>query len=289
MRPVCYNLPMSEINKPLIIGFVADVMFTVQIQATLEKMGYQVEWVEDASRFGQVADGPMPPGEQLRGRDGTITDYLTRQQPALLLFDLHNQAIPWQLWIAMLKTSPATRRIPILCFGSHVDTEALKTAKAAGADEVVARSRFFSAMPELVQKHVRQVDSAGIAAACQEPASAHAIKGLELFNQGEYFAAHEELEHAWNDDPSPARDCYRAVLQIAVAYLQIQRGNYNGAVKMFLRVRQWLDPLPDQCRGINLAQLKTDVKVVEDRLQTLGHEHIQSFDQTLFRPVTYAE
>lgn len=280
---------MNEPNQPLIIGFVADLMFTVQIQAALEKMGYRVLWVEDAARFGEVADGPTPPGEQLRGRDGAFTDFLTRQQPALLLFDLHNQAIPWKYWIALIKISPATRRFPILCFGSHVDAEALQTARSVGADEVVARSRFFSAMPELIRKHARQVDSEGIAAACQQPLSDHARRGLVLFNEGEYFEAHEELEHAWNDDKSPARECYRAILQIAVAYLQIQRGNYNGAVKMFMRVRQWLDPLPDECHGINLAQLKMDAQAVETSLLALGQERIRDFDPALFRPIQFAQ
>lgn len=280
---------MSEPNQPLIIGFVADLMFTVQIQSTLEKLGYRVTWVEDATQFGELADGPTPPGEQLRGRDGAFTDFLTRQQPALLLFDLQNQAIPWKYWIALIKTSPATRRFPILCFSPHVDKEALQMARSVGADEVVARSRFFSAMPELVRKHARQVDNEGIAAACQQPLSDHARIGLSLFNQGEYFAAHEELEHAWNEDTSAARECYRAILQIAVAYLQIQRGNYNGAVKMFMRVRQWLDPLPDQCRGINLAQLKMDAQTVEEALLALGQEHIHNFDPTLFRPVQFSD
>ncbi|MBP7998588.1 MAG: DUF309 domain-containing protein [Chloroflexi bacterium] len=276
---------MSNSNNPLIIGFVADLMFTVQIQTTLEKLGYRVEWVEEATRFGPMAEGPTKPGEVLRGRDGAFTDYITRQQPVLLLFDLHNLAIPWQYWISLIKTSPATRRIPILCFGSHVDTEALKTAKAVGADEVVARSRFFAAMPELVQKQARQWDVAGIAAACQQPLSDHARTGLHLFNQGEYFEAHEALEHAWNEDTSPARECYRAILQIAVAYLQIQRGNYNGAVKMFLRVRQWLDPLPDTCHGLDLAQLRADAQVVETTLLTLGKERLNEFDSALFKPI----
>lgn len=278
---------MNEPDKPLIIGFVADLMFTVQIQNGLEKAGYTVEWIEDANRFGEVYDGPMRPGEQLRGRDGAFTDYLTRRQPALLLFDLHNAAIPWKLWIAMIKTSPATRRFPVLCFGSHVDMDALQTARQAGADEVVARSRFFSNMLPLVQKHIRQVDMEGIAAACQQPLTPHAIKGLELFNQGEYFEAHEELEHAWNEDTSPARDCYRAILQIAVAYLQIQRGNYNGAVKMFLRVRQWLEPLPDTCHGVDLARLRADAQAVEETLLSLGRERISEFDLTRFQPVQY--
>jgi hypothetical protein len=35
-------------------------------------------------------------------------------------------------------------------FGSHVDTELLDAAKEAGCDEVLARSAFFSQLPELL-------------------------------------------------------------------------------------------------------------------------------------------
>jgi hypothetical protein len=35
-------------------------------------------------------------------------------------------------------------------FGSHVDTELLDAAKNAGCDEVLARSAFFSQLPELL-------------------------------------------------------------------------------------------------------------------------------------------
>ena len=53
------------------------------------------------------------------------------------------------------------------------------------------------------------------------------------------------LKEAWRQDTGAARDFYRGILQVGIAYYQIERGNYRGAVKMLLRVRQWLDPLPD--------------------------------------------
>jgi predicted metal-dependent hydrolase len=114
-----------------------------------------------------------------------------------------------------------------------------------------------------------------------------AIKGIELFNEGNYYDAHEELEEAWNEDQGPGRDLYRGILQVGVAYYQIERGNYRGAVKMLLRVRQWLDPLPDTCRGVNLARLKEDVRAVHEALTTLGPKSIDEVDRNLFRPVQY--
>lgn len=72
-----------------------------------------------------------------------------------------------------------------------------------------------------------------------------------------------------------------------MAYLQIERGNYHGAVKMFLRVRQWIDPLPDQCRGVDVARLRDDAAVVYEQLVALGPERIAQFDFNLLKPVVY--
>jgi hypothetical protein len=52
-------------------------------------------------------------------------------------------------------------------------------------------------------------------------------------------------------------------------------------------VRQWLDPLPDVCRGINIAQLRTDAQTVHDTLLQLGPENISQFDRNLFKKVGY--
>jgi hypothetical protein len=160
-------------------------------------------------------------------------------------------------------------------------------AKKLGADVVLARSRFTADMPALLQKYANIPDQALLLETCQEPLSAKALKGLELFNEGHYFECHEELEDAWNEDSGPGRDLYRGILQVGVAYLQIERGNYRGAIKMLLRLRQWLDPLPDICRGINIAQLRTDAQTVHDTLLELGPERLGEFDLSSFNKVEW--
>ncbi len=119
------------------------------------------------------------------------------------------------------------------------------------------------------------------------PLSILALQGFDLFNQGEYFEAHERLEAAWNEDLSPGRELYRAVLQVAVAYLQIQRQNYTGALKMFLRLRQWIEPLPDKCRGVDVENLRKDAQTVYQQLTVTGKDKLAEFDQALFKPVIY--
>ena len=174
-----------------------------------------------------------------------------------------------------------------MAFGPHVDAALMQEAKHIGADFVYARSRFSSGMPQLLQNHAVIPDYKAINGSCADPLPAIALSGIERFNQGAYYACHDDLEEAWRQEEGPGQDLYRGLLQIAVAYYQIKRGNYRGAVKMLLRMRQWLTPLPAVCRGINVAKALGDATAVQDALIALGPERISDFDHTLFRPIEY--
>jgi predicted metal-dependent hydrolase len=280
---------MIKERRKLILAFIKDIFFASKVEAAAKELGYEVQWIE---RGEQVAppdpDAPsLQLAERLEGQGAALLDEITRSHPALLVFDLNNREVPWENWMAVIKSAPATRRIPILAFGSHVDSATLEAARSAGADKVVPRSQFSKHLPDLIETYARLLDYEAIANACQEELSELAIKGLEEFNRGEYFESHEDLEYAWNEDHSEARDLYRAILQVAVAYLHIERGNFRGAMKMFLRVRQWIDPLPDTCRGVNIARLREDAYRVHDVLVNLGPEHIDQLDRNLLKSVEY--
>lgn len=275
---------MSDTTQSTLIGFVADLMFEEQIARVAGHLGFATRFIADASEFGdeEVRDRP---GEPIHGRTATMTDRLSAWQPALVLIDLNNDAVPWERWIPIIKSSPATRRIPVLAFGSHVEVDTLKRASAVGADEVVSRGRFTSAMPDLIEKMARTSDEALLDEPCRQPLHPDAVHGIELFNAGRYYDAHHGLEDAWMADKGPGRDLYRSILQVAVAYLQIERGNYRGAVKMFMRVRQWLLPLPDVCRGVDVAQLRADAEAAYAALQALGQDRVGEFDMAMLKPV----
>ena len=126
---------------------------------------------------------------------------------------------------------------------------------------------------------------AKIERACQDSLPHLAKKGIDLFDQGEFFEAHEELELAWRAEPGPARNLYQGILQIGIAYLHTLRGNYRGARKMFNRAKAVLDGLPDQCQEIDLRQFRTDYKQVEAAVTRLGARNLHQFDRTMLRPV----
>ncbi len=273
-QPGWYNqVVQSPSNSPILLAFVADLSASTRIDNACQALGYEVQVIE--SMNGQ-------PDLQ-----STLKERVTRLRPALIIFDMNNEQIPWKAAISLLQSDPAIRRIPLICYGSHIAESQIQTAQDTGVQAVYEQAYFFSSLPKLVQKHARRVDQAALAEACLTPLALEAIQGLELFNRGEYFEAHELLEEAWKQDQGPARELYRAILQAAVAYLQIERGNYNGAVKMFLRLRQWIDPLPERCRGVDVASLRRDTMSAYTRLLILGPDNIHSFDRSLFKSVIY--
>ncbi len=113
--------------------------------------------------------------------------------------------------------------------------------------------------------------------------------GIRLFNEGQYFEAHEELEAAWRDERGPIRELYQGILEAAVTYLHIRRQNFAGALKVYGRSMRWLRKWPGVCRGTNVEQLRSDLGAAIAEMQRLGEARLSEFDPTLFRPVIYEE
>src|SRR5689334_3442941 len=230
---------------------------------------FDIRWSLDFSR------GPGPDAQYIVGQ---VAD----MQPALIVIEPE-----WPMpWLPRVHFDPATRRIPLLAVASS--DEGRKRAEDAKANLIVTPEEFIEGLPDILTDNVkifRNIDD--LARQCTEVPSPVVLKGLEQFNEQDYFVAHESLELAWKTESGPVRELYRAILQVGVAYLQIQRGNYAGARKMFLRTKQWLSPLPDRCQGIEVAQLRKDALAVRDHLESLGPDRMSDFDMSLLKPIIY--
>ena len=280
-----YNFNMgNETEQPALLGFVSDLMFSTRIESTARRLGFQMRWVESADEFGPDDEVPQRRqlGEHLVGRGAVLLDQITRLHPALIIFDLGNGQIPWREWMALIKSVPATRRIPVLAFGSHVDVDTFKDARARGADVVLARSRFISSLPDLLLKHARVVDAAALEADCEGPLSPLALEGLEAFNRGEYFEQHELLEEAWIEESRPIREMYQGILQVGVAFFHIEQGNWAGAIKLFRRGLPRLRNLPPICQGVDIAGLRTAAEAIHREVAALGPARLHEFDRSKF-------
>jgi len=222
---------------------------------------------------------------QLHGALGRVAD----MRPAFLLVDVDAPPATWHELVLALQTSPATRRLPITALCAAVTPERIAQTQALSLAPPIPRPTWPTALVTWVAENARIWDAdyyARLESACQDELPPLAIEGIRLFDAHDFWEAHEVLEHAWVETrPAPISDVYRSILQVGVAYYQIQKGNYRGALKMFLRAVQWLDPLPDVCQGLDLAQFKRDAAAARTELERLGPEGIAAFDRSLFKPV----
>lgn len=125
------------VEKQVILTFVNNLMFSTRIESIVEQLGFEYQEIGAADNESEKS----------------FLDRIMSHNLALIIVDLGFDAIPWEKWIQLLKSSSVSKHIPLICFGAHVDVEALKTARQAGADEVMARSRFLATLPNLIEKH----------------------------------------------------------------------------------------------------------------------------------------
>ena len=76
------------------------------------------------------------------------------------------------------------------------------------------------------------------------------LAGIELFNRGEFFEAHEVWEDLWHDCASAERRFYQALIQAAVAAHHWSRGNAAGARRLYHSGRKYMAPFRPAYRGL---------------------------------------
>lgn len=257
-----------------IIALVEDDRLRQPIAVLAEQLNAEISW-----------------SVKLRG----VVARMVEMRPLVLLVDLAGDVERWQMIVRALKSNPATRRLGVIGFADGLTDELRIQAEAVLVDDIFeANDRpqggLLTTLESRVTTYARRADQAlqaELVAPCQQPMPRLVYQGLAEFNRGNYYEAHEDLEHAWVAEVHVVRNLYQGILQAGVAYFQIQRGNYWGAIKMFLRAFQWLEAMPDTCHGIDVAKLRTDARRVWRVLEQLGPENIEQFDQSLFQPVRY--
>ena len=70
------------------------------------------------------------------------------------------------------------------------------------------------------------------------------LEGIELFNRGDYFEAHETWESLWLVSTGEEKRFLQGLIQSAVALYHHERQRFGAARRTFERARQKLEGLP---------------------------------------------
>jgi len=77
-------------------------------------------------------------------------------------------------------------------------------------------------------------------------------KGIQYFNDCEFFEAHEVWEELWTEYRGPARRFYQGLIQAAVALHHFGNGNIRGARKVYDSSLGYLDDYRPRYLGLDL-------------------------------------
>jgi CheY-like chemotaxis protein len=113
----------------MIIAAVDDLMFSSRIQAAARGLGVEVTFVRSAAAAVEQA---------------------RRSRPSLILLDLNARSLDPMATIALLKSDPDLAGLRVVGYVSHVQADVIAAARAAGIDEVLARSAFVARLPQLL-------------------------------------------------------------------------------------------------------------------------------------------
>ena len=128
---------MSDIEKiptpegPAGLLLSRDLIFTSKVTGTASTLGHRVI---------------------VAGNVALASAMLTSWAPVVVFVDLAAGDLASPASIAKFREI-APESTPFLAFGSHVDTQALADASAAGCDPVMPRSRFSNELPTLIRRY----------------------------------------------------------------------------------------------------------------------------------------
>ena len=133
-----------------ILALEKDLFFSVKMRDTLRHHDIEVKTVRNLPAFEEC----------LTVKDAGLL--------ALVIVNTATTGVDWETAIRKARTAG----LKVLAFGSHMDLEARSKALEAGAQRVVANSKFTSDMPGLVKRMLDVPDASSLHETDSEPESA---------------------------------------------------------------------------------------------------------------------
>ena len=94
--------------------------------------------------------------------------------------------------------------------------------------------------------------------------------GLKLFNEKNFYDAHEKWEDLWSDYYLKDRLFIQGLIQLSVSFVHLKNNNMNGAKSLLKKCKQKFEGFDIQ-RGIDVKKLLISIEKVQD-----NYDHIKS-------------
>ena len=113
----------------MIVCAIDDLLFSVKVKTAAKALGTDIY-------FERTPDG--------------VVSTVRERRPSLVIFDLNSTRLKPMEAIAAIKGDPDLKSTKTLGYVSHVDSASIEAARAAGVDQVLARSAFVERLGEIL-------------------------------------------------------------------------------------------------------------------------------------------
>lgn len=105
------------------------------------------------------------------------------------------------------------------------------------------------------------------------------LKGIQQYNDGYFFEAHETWEELWLQSPMPIRNFLQGIIQMSAAFVHLMRHEYPGTVGLLGAALEKLEGFPADYMGIDVARLVAEARRAHEELAALGQDRFEEWDQ----------
>jgi CheY-like chemotaxis protein len=115
----------------MILADLDDLMFSSKIKTTATALGVPLTFARSSA---------------------TALAEMRKNAPTLVIFDLNNPRTDPLGTVTAMRADPSLAAIPTVGYVSHVDTDMITAARAAGVTEVLPRSAFTMQLPDILKR-----------------------------------------------------------------------------------------------------------------------------------------
>ncbi len=113
--------------------------------------------------------------------------------------------------------------------------------------------------------------------------------GVELFNEGKFWHAHEAWENIWKRHDEDERLFFQGIIQLAAAYHQLLvNKNYVGLVNNFDKAYAKLEVFQPKYLGVNVQPLLQFIEQGKKEAEQVGKDGLDNFHRNLIPKLQFS-
>ncbi len=113
-------------------------------------------------------------------------------------------------------------------------------------------------------------------------------EGWLLFNDREFWKAHEKWETIWKRHPEESRIFFQGIIQLAAAYhLLLVKKRYGGMRSNFQKAAEKLSIFPSPFLRVDVKRLLSAIELATTEVDRIGTAQLDRFDVNLIPSVRF--